>query len=170
MKSKTAKGVRFEGEMYRKVIVEYGLNKIGDQTSYFSVTVQGWTSLRRDPDVAGAGHELALKAFPSLKPLVALHLSDKDGVPLHAEANGWYWLREAKESALPGDWVGKGLTREQMAETYLRAPAGYFDGVTDRADFADRVDKLRPVWLAEAQAAIQRFELLGPPDVIISQS
>lgn len=158
-KTKTATGVRFEGEMYRKVTVEYGLENTGNQSAHFFVTVEGWTSRRRDPDVAGSGHKLVLKAFPSLKPLVALHLSDADGAPLHAEPNGWYWLREAKETVLPGDWLDEGLTREQMAERYLRAPAGYFNGVTDRADFADRVNKLRPVWLAEAQAAIERYGL-----------
>jgi hypothetical protein len=46
-----------------------------------------------------------------------------------------------------------------MAERYLRAPTGYFDGVTSREQFAARVEALRPQWMAEAVAAIEKFEL-----------
>jgi hypothetical protein len=37
-----------------------------------------------------------------LKRLVDIHLSDLDGVPMHVEANGWYWL--AKAAGIPQRW------------------------------------------------------------------
>lgn len=43
----------------------------------------------------GCLHGSILKARPDLAPLVALHLSDDTGAPMHAEANGWYWLAGA---------------------------------------------------------------------------
>jgi hypothetical protein len=55
---------------------------------YFSVTGETKHS-------CGCLHDEILKSRPDLKPLVDLHLSDLDGVPMHAEANGWYWLAEA---------------------------------------------------------------------------
>lgn len=53
----------------------------------------------REPDACGAIHGEILKAFPGLAPLVALHLSDPDGVPMHAAANAAYFIREGKRDA-----------------------------------------------------------------------
>jgi hypothetical protein len=63
--------------------------------SYFSIT--GETK-----DCGGCIHDEILKERPDLAPLVALHLSDLDGVPMHAEANGFYWL--AKAAGIPMRW------------------------------------------------------------------
>ena len=64
---------------------------------YFSLTCEEY--VRRgeswQEEVFGAAHDLLLHTWPDLAPLVALHLSDIDGVPMHAEANGWYWLAGA---------------------------------------------------------------------------
>lgn len=45
----------------------------------------------REPATSGCIHEEILRAFPHLESFVALHLSDPSGLPMHAEANGWYW-------------------------------------------------------------------------------
>lgn len=64
---------------------------------YFSLTCEEY--VRRGESwqegVSGAAHDLLLRTWPELAPLVALHLSDIDGVPMHAVANGWYWLAGA---------------------------------------------------------------------------
>jgi hypothetical protein len=65
------------------------------ERNYFSVNGEISTPHERskgDAQVGGCIHEELLKAFPQLAPLVALRLSDLDGVPMHAEANGFYWL------------------------------------------------------------------------------
>ena len=38
-------------------------------------------------------HETILQYWPELAPIIALHLSDDTGEPMHSEANGWYWLQ-----------------------------------------------------------------------------
>jgi len=43
-------------------------------------------------DGGGACHDIILKLWPELAPVVALHLSDDRGVPMHFEANGLYHL------------------------------------------------------------------------------
>jgi hypothetical protein len=65
------------------------------EKNYFSVTGEISTErerAKRDFQSGGCIHDEILKAFPQLAPLVALHLSNLDGVPMHAEANGFYWL------------------------------------------------------------------------------
>lgn len=63
--------------------------------NYFSITADGY---RR----CGCLHDEILELRPDLKCFVDLHLSDLDGVPMHAEANGWYWL--AKAAGIPQRW------------------------------------------------------------------
>jgi hypothetical protein len=48
----------------------------------------------------GCLHEPILKHWPDLAPLVALHLSDDTGAPMHAEAKGWYDLAGCYEHGM----------------------------------------------------------------------
>lgn len=64
---------------------------------HFSVTADIYKPGRsHDPVACGCLHEEVLRYFPEMAPLVALHLSNADdGEPMHAEANGFYWLAGA---------------------------------------------------------------------------
>lgn len=42
--------------------------------------------------MGGCCHEHILKLRPGLAPFVALHLSDKDGAPMHCGSNAFYWF------------------------------------------------------------------------------
>lgn len=64
----------------------------GNAKPYFSLTGDG---MDRGSEFGGCCHDDILKHWPDLQPLVDLHLSDIDGVPMHAEANGWYNLAGA---------------------------------------------------------------------------
>ncbi len=57
-----------------------------------SFTVTGETRLNGREDSCGCLHDDISKAWPVLAPVIVLHLSDSDGQPTYAEANGWYWL------------------------------------------------------------------------------
>lgn len=91
------------GETSRlKIEVEAQLIKRGeDKIPYFSITgtIKKTDKRYRDPYImAGAIHEEILKYFPHLAPLVEVHLSECDGLPLHAEANARYWAGLSKWS------------------------------------------------------------------------
>ena len=62
----------------------------GNKLPYFSLT--GDQRLNSREDCCGCIHEVILKHWPELADFVALHLSDIDGVPTYAVANGWYHL------------------------------------------------------------------------------
>ncbi len=148
------------------------LHKIGEQAPYFSVTMAG-------RDWGGCQHELVLKHAPYLKPVVDLHLSTDDGVPMHAVPNAVYWV----SGALPelGDFRYRpSETPEQciaILQQHLRTDPGVVLGRVQRAtadlvvlhskrlvpaafirtaierEVTTIVDELRQQWLAEAQIA-----------------
>lgn len=62
-----------------------------------TVRADGYFSVTATHDRAGGCmHAEVIQAAPELSTLVALHLSDATtGVPMHAEANGWYWVAGA---------------------------------------------------------------------------
>lgn len=70
------------------------VKRAGNDYAYYSITgsVELMDKRYRDPVITcGAIHEIILKHYPELAPLVEVHLSAVDGVPLHAEANARYW-------------------------------------------------------------------------------
>src|SRR3954463_11868240 len=71
-----------------------GLHYIrGNKLPYFAITSE--SHRHGHPNQVWSGgcqHDLILAHFPKFADLVALHLSDMNGQPGHAEGNGWYWL------------------------------------------------------------------------------
>lgn len=65
---------------------------------YFSLTCEEY--VRRGESwqegVSGAAHDLLLRTWPELAPLVALHPSDIDGVPMHSRPCTWRRLVMSK--------------------------------------------------------------------------
>lgn len=85
------------GERYR-ITAHGGLHYIrGNSAPYFSITADQDVAIGGcwREDSGGCLHELILRFWPDLADLVALHLSDIDGAPMHAAANGWYDLAGA---------------------------------------------------------------------------
>lgn len=64
----------------------------GNRRPYFSVTGDIRRRNANDIDAGGCIHDEILAHWPVLAPVVALHLADDTGVPMHAVANGHYWL------------------------------------------------------------------------------
>jgi len=61
---------------------------------YFSITgnIRKTDKRYRDPVImGGAIHDEIVKHFPHLAPLVQVHLSAPDGVPMYAELNARFW-------------------------------------------------------------------------------
>ena len=138
--------------------VDAKLYSLGEQEPYFSTTATLWQSKntaegsRADRYCLGSGamtDEIS-RHFPKLRPVVALHLSDEHGRPLHAVANGWYWY---------SDYDGKGTnannadTPLDRARQYLRAP-DLPEGL-DRESFTEWVETHLPErWQREADEAL----------------
>jgi hypothetical protein len=134
---------------------EYGLEHIvGNSAPHFHVTgsiweersgMRGSTRAKRNPDnpdISGMVHEEALAAFPELADLIALHLSDMDGTPMHALANSRYFFEQGQSD----------IAARTLRVTVPALP-------TSAEDFPAFVEEQRPRWAAEAAAAIEAHDL-----------
>lgn len=138
------------------VQVEGGLHRIGDQAPYFSLTYTMHRRGFRDQcQSGGAGHDTIRRYFgPRFDDLAALHLSSIDGAPMHAEANGWYWLGQDDMAALARH------CRITIPEAeYIRHQVGHYDGAAAREEWGRIMEAMRPRWKNEADAAIAHHNL-----------
>lgn len=178
-----------EGKDYISIAVHFGLHFIrGNHAPYFSITIgEGRINGGRD-SFGGANHETIVRELPELADVAALHLSDIDGVPLHAEANGWYQLAGAcggfneryhggqERYGKPADPLGVfadhcRISRERAAEiaaevvaydVAVRNGVAWKDrvsGVAGRERWKQLVEEFKPRWKAEAEAAIEKYAL-----------
>jgi hypothetical protein len=168
-----------------KITVETGLHYLpGNSRPHFSVVGEvryarvdkrGRRYYRREPDACGCCHEEILRAVAGTgdevwwRAVIALHLSDDRGEPMHAAANACYHLGIGKHSE----------RHDAHAQSHLRLTNGQFadlraalDGLasdTEReAHVRDFVLRLADVWQQEAQRGIEALRRLagegGPVD------
>lgn len=146
------------------------------QSPYFSVTARIGTAqklARGDGDAGGCLHDEILRLWPQLAPIVALHLSNAiTGEPMHAEANGWYWMAGALGGAGEQYHGASGSSAQSPDEClvnlaeHLRISstetiklrnecrAAHTRAGNARIIFSQFVAEQRPRWQAEAQAGI----------------
>lgn len=161
-----------------------GLHYIkGNSLPYFSLTFSQRVVGRRDTESGGCDPALVLGLWPELADLAVLHLSDLNGVPLHAEANSWYYLAGVLGGLGDSFHGGNGScakTAEQCwtawsdhlrVTSLLRPPqalVGAAQAGQPAALFAwhkDFVQAQKPRWKAEADACIAKHSLEVSGDI-----
>lgn len=180
-----AGSVPFGERVPMTLIVEGGLHMIrGNHAPYFSLTYTAHRQGHRNQcESGGAGHELILQLYPELQDLADLHLSDIDGVPMHAEANGFYWLAGATGGLgetyhggnaqpikteqeclaifaryLRIDMNEAYAIRSAVRRAYVTADEGD-ENKQARAELAAIIEPMYPRWKAEAEACIKAHNL-----------
>lgn len=120
----------------------------GGKDGHFSVTASRYYPMDRTPSACGCLHEDVLAAEPRLAPVVAVHLCDAQGAPMHARANAEYHLREK-------DW-------DRLAK-HLRCTekrARKLEGMTPEDLAYELTWSFAPSWRADASAAFAVIESL----------
>lgn len=155
-----------------------GLDYIrGNSAPYFSLTCSQDRldeHGRWQDDTGGANHDLILRFWPELADLAALHLSDIDGVPMHAEGNAFYF-------AVGGQWCGdlwladygpkygEPSTRDErrdMVRRYLRCDADMAEVITNLGDLQrERLAEVR-----RRTGEIRRYALEAPMGIGVEPS
>lgn len=149
----------------------------GNPLPYFAVTQE---APRTSNESCGAALDEIAEHWPHLKPLTDLHLSDMNGVPMHAEANGWYWLAGSVVGGFGQQFHGgSGSSAVDAAECLRRFAstvrvshqaaadlrehilemAKAFGNKAARQEFAAWIEDQKPRWKAEADACIKNLSL-----------
>jgi hypothetical protein len=165
------------------MLVHGGLHMIGGNSApYFTITNdvhqagypnRSWSG--------GAAHEEILRYWPKFADIVALHLSDIDGAPMHGVANGWYDLAGALGGA--GETFHRGnsetygrldvsragclqlfadhfrITIEAVSAIHDEFEINDIRGEAAKARLAEIADGLRPMWKQQADDCIDRHGL-----------
>lgn len=130
----------------------------GNRRPYFSVTAAIGTARQLqtgDWQAGGCCHSEIAEAWPELAPVIALHLSDDIGLPMHAEANGWYSLAGYYGGA--GEQYHRGHDTPpdkclQVFADHVRLPLAdakaLADGWRDDTDWP-KTRRMYQAWLAE---------------------
>lgn len=154
-----------------------GLHHIkGNRKPYFSITASGYDD---GSEFGGCAHDTILSKFPKFADLVALHLSDIDGVPSHDGGNAFYFLGGCRR---PNEIVNYPAANYTHAANYLRITedearklvadlfgdhysetAGFMSRTSQRAAelrLMEWVQTQKPRWKAEALACIEKHKLV----------
>lgn len=145
----------------------------GNARPYFSCTADVTRGPGNRFARGGCLHEEILEHFPNLAPIVAVHLADDDGVPMHA-ADAAYWA--GMSSMAPNDDYGRRtletddsgrvwapatlaehlrvdtLTAREIRQHVLESVPG--SHLTAAAAWTAEVEALKPEWKHEADKAL----------------
>ena len=153
---------RQNGIKYRIKVKADLIHRDGNSNAYFSITGEVERSYRNRwvCELAGCIHKEILAQFPQLKPLCDIHLSDENGVPMHAYENAGYWAGQSKYQTLDIFTLAKHLriSTQQALEMleYIAQYWGELDTITTPAmawkDACEHFSLLSK-WQQEADAA-----------------
>lgn len=116
----------------------------------------------------GSIHEDILKAIPELEPVIAVHLADDDGTPMHAYANASYWAGHTEYQELDIDMLAKHLRIStdlaRDMHDYVVNFYGEFDTITTPTMAWQQTCEdynLPELWQAQANTAIKVLSAKG---------
>lgn len=145
-----------------KVIATYGINddRIGVTGEvYYERQDNDGFFFDNEPDDCGMIHDHILRAFPWLRQLVDLHLSDaRTGAPMYALDNGWYWLREDD----PNDRYNAIISDDsrRRAAQYLRTTPCMLKDIETKEDLARLIETtLAPAWEKQVDSTLALYGL-----------
>lgn len=145
-----------------KVIATYGIND--DRISvtgevYYEHQDNDGFFFDNEPDDCGMVHDHILQAFPWLRQLVDLHLSNaRTGAPMYALDNGWYWLREDD----PNDRYNPIITdtSRRRAAQYLRTTPRMLENIETKEDLARLIETtLALAWEKQIDSTLALYGL-----------
>lgn len=145
-----------------KVIATYGINddriNVTGEVYYERQDNDGFF-FDNEPDDCGMVHDRILQAFPWLRQLIDLHLSDaRTGAPMYALDNGWYWLREDD----PNDRYNAIITDKsrRRAAQYLRTTPRMLEAIETKEDLARLIETtLAPAWEKQVDSTLALYGL-----------
>jgi hypothetical protein len=150
------------GQKHRIKVVAELVHRDGNSNAYFSITGEVERQAKNNrwmPFLSGCIHQEIMQHFPNLASLCDIHLSDEDGVPMHAYANAAYWAgHEGKEKDTNTLAKHLRVSKDQANEmtTYINHHYGEFDKITTAKQAWENTCKdfdLPNYWFEQARLA-----------------
>jgi hypothetical protein len=162
--TRTTPGPAAAGIKATRIAVTAGLHKLdGNDRPYFSVTCRIDEQARNNrwqEAGGGADHAEILRNFPRLAPIVAMHLSDDNGQPVHAVANAIFFAGfspRMEDAQNPGALARHlRITTEEADELISEC----IDADDPREALTAYVESQYDRWAHEARAAIALLDSL----------
>ena len=152
-------GTYYDKESKRLYLVEgkleLSLHK-GNKSPYFSITADIWIATQsgrkdrryHESIAGGCCHGAILAANKTYADIIALHLSDIDGVPMSAYANGYYYLHHEE--------YGIAIAAKHFRTTLEQATE--LQKLT-KEELKEWVETQKPRWKMEADNVIKKYNL-----------
>lgn len=148
-----------------RLTVTAGLHHIeGNKRPYFSVTAVLRKRGSGREICGGCMHDEIAAHFPALVPVIAMHLSDDDGKPMHTEANGRYHLGFGEYSKQDTEAAARHFRITVEEAEALRQDIESGSG-HDPDKYEAAVNGMLPRFAAEAKLAVETLEALKRPPV-----
>lgn len=150
------------GETYRIDVIADLVHRDGNSNAYFAIGADIFRHAKNGRKVHESGgclHGEIIKHFPQLQLLVDIHLSDEEGVPMHAYANAAYWAGhegKAKDSDILAKHLRVSKDQANEMTTYINHHYGEFDKITTPKQAWENTCKdfdLLNYWYEQAQEA-----------------
>ena len=169
--------VFYQGGQKYRIQVKAELGIVGKNNKpYFSIGGDIYRLAkngRRVWECGGCIHEEIVKHFPKLQPLVDVHLSDENGLPMHAYANAAYFAGHEgyeKQTNLLAKHLRISEDQANEMTTYINHFYGEFDKITTPESAWENTCKdfdLPQYWAAKAQAALELLNKIGEQNEIL---
>lgn len=147
------------------ILLKHGLRKLNIEIRLddccknghedFAITGDYWSEWNKKHEADGGGciHDTILAVRPDLKIFVDLHLCDRKGVPMHALANGMYFLFNEKKYDYVKEHFRISNAELEILKQLPDDDKEYFQYVIEKMQLPKR-------WQMIANQAIERFESL----------
>lgn len=125
----------------------------GNDRPYFSVTGE----VSRGGRVESYGHmpdEIA-RYLPVFVPVIRVHLSDDHGLPMHAEANAFYWMGQTKYQEYDRDALARHLRITPLEADAMQSYCKGDNWSSEAYRYMERVLRLRERWQEDADKALE---------------
>lgn len=130
--------------------IKLNVNVVMSKTNheYFSITYEAlW---RGRVESCGAGHDTIRKYFgKQFDDVIPMHLSNSEGVPMHALENGYYYLQNPDEFKPEVTANHFRITLEEVEE--LRK--------LSKSQLSQWVEHRKPTWKSEADAIRAKYKI-----------
>lgn len=148
--------IEYEGRP-AKLTVEYGLYYThGNSKPYFGISGKLHFLDKKGGDMYGQITSIIFEHFPELEQFYKLHLSDVDGMPMHAIENGWYFLGKTEYSPYDRNALAKHLRITPEEADHLH------ETIQTKNDFVNYVRNNMARWKLEADRIINDLNLKVP--------